>query len=228
MKKVLLVDDEKRMLDLLELYLKPHRYLCKKAVGAEEALVLMESEAFDIVLLDIMMPEMDGWELCREIRKFSDVPIIMLTARDQQQDVIKGLNIGADDYITKPFNEGELLARMAALLRRRAPNNFIEVDGLLWEEERFELSYQNHAIKLTPKEFLMVGHLMKHPDKVFTREQLIQLIWGFDSETEGRTIDSHVRNVREKIRQSGFPIDDYFITVWGIGYKWTSGKTNVL
>lgn len=228
MKKVLLVDDEKRMLDLLELYLKPHRYLCKKAVGAEEALVLMESEAFDIVLLDIMMPEMDGWELCREIRKFSDVPIIMLTARDQQQDVIKGLNIGADDYITKPFNEGELLARMAALLRRRTPNNFIEVDGLLWEEERFELSYQNHAIKLTPKEFLMVGHLMKHPDKVFTREQLIQLIWGFDSETEGRTIDSHVRNVREKIRQSGFPIDDFFITVWGIGYKWTSGKTNVL
>lgn len=224
MKQVLLVDDEKRMLDLLELYLKPHGYLCQKALGANEALASLEMETFDIVLLDIMMPEMDGWELCREIRKFSDVPIIMLTAREQQQDIIKGLNLGADDYITKPFNEGELLARMEALLRRRTPNNRIEVDGLLWEEERFELTYQKHAIKLTPKEFLMVGHLMKHPNKVFTREQLIELIWGFDSETEGRTIDSHVRNVREKIRHAGFPIDDYFITVWGIGYKWTKDK----
>ncbi|WP_422124548.1 response regulator transcription factor [Planococcus sp. X10-3] len=224
MKKVLLVDDEKRMLDLLELYLKPHHYLCKKAVGAYEALTYLDMEAFDIVLLDIMMPEMDGWELCREIRKFSDVPIIMLTAREQKEDIIRGLNLGADDYITKPFNEEELLARMAALLRRRTPENVIEVNGLLWEEERFELTYQKHAIKLTPKEFLMVGHLMKHPNKVFTREQLIQLIWGFDSETEGRTIDSHVRNVREKIRQSGFPIDDYFLTVWGIGYKWTNGE----
>lgn len=224
MKKVLLVDDEKRMLDLLELYLKPHGYLCQKALGANEALASLEMETFDIVLLDVMMPEMDGWELCREIRKFSDVPIIMLTAREQQQDIIKGLNIGADDYITKPFNEEELLARMEALLRRRAPNNRIEVDGLLWEEERFALTYQKHAIKLTPKEFLMVGHLMKHPNKVFTREQLIELIWGYDSETEGRTIDSHVRNVREKIRHSGFPIDDYFITVWGIGYKWTKDR----
>ena len=221
MQKVLLVDDEKRMLDLLELFLKPHHYLCKKAVGAYAALDSLEKEDFDIVLLDIMMPEMDGWELCREIRKFSDVPIIMLTAREQQEDIIKGLNLGADDYITKPFNEEELLARMAALLRRRTPKNVIEVDGLLWEEERFELTYQKQTIKLTPKEFLMIGHLMKHPSKVFTREQLIQLIWGFDSETEGRTIDSHVRNVREKIRHSGFPIDDYFITVWGIGYKWT-------
>ncbi|WP_281862866.1 response regulator transcription factor [Planomicrobium okeanokoites] len=220
MQKVLLVDDEKRMLDLVSLYLQPHRYLCKKALGAHEALAYLEKEVFDIILLDIMMPDMDGWELCREIRKFSDVPIIMLTAREQQEDIVKGLNIGADDYITKPFNEDELLARMGALLRRRTPKNIIEVDGLVWYEDRFELTYGKHIIKLTPKEFLMVGHLMKNADKVFTREQLIQLIWGFDSETEGRTIDSHVRNVREKIRQSGFPVDEHFLTVWGIGYKW--------
>ncbi|PKH10152.1 DNA-binding response regulator [Planomicrobium sp. MB-3u-38] len=216
----MLVDDEKRMLDLVSLYLQPHRYLCKKALGAHEALAYLEKEVFDIILLDIMMPDMDGWELCREIRKFSDVPIIMLTAREQQEDIIKGLNLGADDYITKPFNEEELLARMKALLRRRTPKNTIEVEGLLWDEDRFELTYDKHSIKLTPKEFLMVGHLMKNADKVFTREQLIQLIWGFDSETEGRTIDSHVRNVREKIRQSGFPVDEHFLTVWGIGYKW--------
>jgi len=220
LQKVLLVDDEQRMLDLVALYLKPHQCLCKKALGAHEAFDYLESEPFDLVLLDIMMPEMDGWELCREIRKFSDVPIIMLTAREQQEDIVKGLNIGADDYITKPFNEDELLARMGALLRRRTPKNTIEVDGLVWDKDRFELTYGKHIIKLTPKEFLMVGHLMKNADKVFTREQLIQLIWGFDSETEGRTIDSHVRNVREKIRQSGFPVDDHFLTVWGIGYKW--------
>ncbi|TWT25986.1 response regulator transcription factor [Planomicrobium sp. CPCC 101110] len=220
MRKVLLVDDEQRMLDLVALYLKPHQYKCQKALGPFEALAYLEKEQFDLVLLDVMMPEMDGWELCGEIRKFSDVPIIMLTARQQQEDIIKGLKIGADDYITKPFHEGELLARMEALLRRRSPKNRIEVNGLVWDADRFELSYFEHSIKLTPKEFLMVGHLLNNPNKVYTREQLIEVIWGYDSETEGRTIDSHVRNVREKIRQAGFPIDDHFLTVWGMGYKW--------
>lgn len=222
MHKILLIDDEKRMLDLLALYLSPHQYACIKAQGAHEALQYLEKEAFDLVLLDIMMPEMSGFELCAKIRRFSDVPIIMLTAREQQEDIIKGLKLGADDYITKPFNEEELLARIEALLRRQAPKNIIEVNGLKWNEERFELSYHNTPIKMTPKEFFMVGQLLKNPAKVFTRDQLIQLIWGYDSETEGRTIDSHVRNVREKIRQSGFPIDKHFLTVWGIGYKWVN------
>ena len=224
MHTVLLVDDEKRMLDLVALYLKPHNYACTKALGPFEALDYLENEPYDLVLMDVMMPEMDGWELCREVRKFSDVPIIMLTAREQQKDIIKGLKIGADDYVTKPFNEEELLARMEALLRRRTSKTSIEVNGLLWDEERFELSYQKNSIKLTPKEFLMLGQLLKKPNKVFSRDQLIELIWGFDSETEGRTIDSHVRNVREKIRQAGFPIDDHFITVWGIGYKWINER----
>lgn len=220
MNKVLIVDDEKRMLDLLALYLRPHNYVCKKAQGATEALTYIQNEPFDIVLLDIMMPEMDGWELCQEIRRISDVPIIMVTAREQRDDIIKGLQLGADDYITKPFNEDELLARMEAILRRSAPRTHVEINGLLWNKERFELTYKKIPIKLTPKEFMMIGHFMKNPNQVFTREQLIELIWGFDSETEGRTIDSHVRNMREKIRQAGFPIDDHFKTVWGVGYKW--------
>ncbi|HLR73616.1 MAG TPA: response regulator transcription factor [Pseudogracilibacillus sp.] len=220
MNKVLIVDDEKRMLDLIALYLRPHKYVCQKAQGANETLSYLESETFDIVLLDIMMPEMDGWELCQEIREISDVPIIMLTARDQREDIIKGLQLGADDYITKPFNEDELLARMAAILRRRVPNVHIEINGLLWNKEQFELTYKDVQIKLTPKEFIMIGHFMRNPNQVFAREQLIDLIWGFDSETEGRTVDSHVRNMRDKIRQSGFPIDDHFKTVWGVGYKW--------
>lgn len=222
MQKVLLVDDEQRMLNLVSLYLKPHQYVCTKALGPYEALSFLEKEIYDLVLLDVMMPEMDGWEMCREIRKFSDVPIIMLTAREQKEDIIKGLKLGADDYVTKPFNEEELLARMEALLRRRVSKNSIEVDGLLWDEERFELIYNGHSIRLTPKEFLMLGQLLRSPNQVFSREQLIQLVWGFDSETEGRTIDSHVRNVREKIRQAGYPIDKHFITVWGIGYKWSN------
>ena len=225
MEKVLLVDDEKRMLDLLALYLQPHNYSCTKAQGAAEALSYVKEEPFDIILLDIMMPEMNGWVLCQKIRRFSDVPIVMVTARETQEDIVKGLKLGADDYVTKPFNEEELLARMEALLRRRNPTNAIEWNGLLWNESRFELSYKNKLIKLTPKEFSMLGHLMKNPGRVFARDQLIDLIWGFTSETEGRTVDSHVRNMREKIRQTGFPIDDHFKTVWGVGYKWISSPS---
>lgn len=222
MNKVLLVDDEKRMLDLLALYLRPHNYVCTKALGAKEALSYIEIEVFDIILLDIMMPEMDGWELCKEIRRFTEVPIIMVTAREQKEDIVKGLKLGADDYITKPFNEEELVARMDALLRRIKPAGQIEVNGLLWNEDKFELTYKNQPIKLTPKEFALIGVLMKNPELVFSRDQLIDLIWGINSETEGRTVDSHVRNVREKIRHVGFPIDEYFKTVWGIGYKWVN------
>ncbi|MBP1968476.1 DNA-binding response OmpR family regulator [Virgibacillus natechei] len=181
MNKVLLVDDEQRMLDLLGLYLKPYNYTYKKALGSKEALSYMEQESFQLVLLDIMMPDLDGWELCRKIRRISDVPIIMITGRDQPGDIIKGLRLGADDYMIKPFHKDELLARMEALLRRRNPRN---------------------------------------PNQVFAREQLIDLVWGYTSVTDERTVDSHVRNMRGKIRDAGFPIDKHLKTVWGVGYKW--------
>jgi DNA-binding response OmpR family regulator len=208
------------MLDLLALYLQPYNYDCIKIKKAEEALYYLKKDNFDIVLLDIMMPNIDGWELCKRIREFSNVPIIMITARDQQDDIVKGLRLGADDYITKPFDGRELLARIKALIRRMVPKKTIEINGLCWNEDKFELTYNDQIIKLTPKEFLVIGQLMKQPTIVYTREQLIELIWGFNSETEGRTIDSHIRNMREKVRQAGFPIDDYLVTVWGIGYKW--------
>ncbi|TMN23340.1 response regulator transcription factor [Lentibacillus cibarius] len=222
LRNVLLVDDEKRMLDLLTLYLKPHNYTCQQARGAYEALDYLDQKSFDIVLLDIMMPDMDGWELCQEIRAVSDVPIIMVTARDQKEDVVKGLRLGADDYIAKPINEEELLARMEALLRRNMSANRVEVRGLVWDENRYELTYQSKPIKLTPKEFMMLGYFLQHPNQVFSRERLIELIWGFDSNTEGRTVDSHVRNMRDKIKQAGFPIEQHLQTVWGVGYKWTN------
>ena len=220
MNKVLLIDDEERMLELLTLYLKPYPYFCRKAVGAKEGLKFFKEEKFDLILLDVMMPEMNGWEVCREIRQYSDVPIIMVTAREQKEDIVKGLKLGADDYITKPFDEVELVARMDALLRKTRPINRIEIEGLLWDEDQFELSYKKQLVKLTPKEFAIIGLLMKNPGRVFSRNQLIDLVWGMHSETEGRTVDSHVRNMRKKIREVGFPMDDYLHTVWGVGYKW--------
>ena len=219
-KKVLIVEDEKRMADLIALYLKPYNYSVQKVYEAHTALDYLANNMFDIVLLDIMMPEMSGWELCAKVREFSDIPIIMVTARDQQEDIVKGLKLGADDYLTKPFNEAELLARMEALLRRQAPKSYFEVDGLVWDKNEFKLTYNEETIPLTKKEFMLLGHFIAHPNQVFGREQLIELLWGFDSDTEGRTVDSHIRNMREKIRRAGFPINDYFETVWGIGYKW--------
>src|SRR5699024_4783014 len=189
MNKVLLVDDEKRMLDLLALYLRPHNYDYKKAIDSNEALRFLKEEAFDIVLLDVMMPKMDGWELCKEIRKFSDVPIIMVTAREQREDIVKGLKLGAEDYITKPFNEDALLARMEAILRRTAPNKCVGRNGLRWDESSYELSYKKKAMKLPPRGFIMVGYLIKNPNQVCGREQLSDLIWGFESDTGGRTVD---------------------------------------
>ncbi len=222
MAQILLVDDEKRMLDLLELYLSPHGYRCFKAASGMEAVRIIENEqGINLVLLDIMMPEMDGWKTAEMIRDVRKVPIIMLTARDQKSDVVKGLKLGADDYISKPFDEEELLARIQAVLRRTQQTEQIEFNGLVWNGEKHELLYEGKLIRLTPKEFALLGILMKSPDRVFSREQLIEWVWGFDSDTEGRTVDSHVRNLREKVRQAGFPIDDYLQTVWGVGYKMT-------
>src|SRR5699024_2956040 len=130
-KKALIVEDEKRMADLIALYLKPYNYSVQKVYEAHTALDYLANNTFDIDLLDIMMPEMSGWKLCAKVREFSDIPINMVTARDQQEDIVKGLKPGADDYLTKPFNEAELLARMEALLRRQAPKSYFEVDGLV-------------------------------------------------------------------------------------------------
>ncbi|WP_347861112.1 response regulator transcription factor [Salimicrobium sp. PL1-032A] len=219
MTQILIVDDEQRMLDLLELYLTPHGYKVTKVLHGADALEKLKKEPFDLVVLDIMMKGMDGFETCRRLRAFSDVPVLMLTAKDQKEDVIKGLNLGADDYVTKPFDEEILVARIEALLRRNAPSS-IKVDGLQWNEERYELSYGNCSIPLTPKEFQLIRLLLKRPNHVYDRNDLLDLVWGVESDTEGRTIDSHIRNIREKIRHSGFPVDEHLKTVWGVGYKW--------
>jgi DNA-binding response OmpR family regulator len=219
--KVLLVDDETRMLDLLSLYLTPKGYYCVKMTSAVEAIQFLETNTADIILLDVMMPEMDGWEACTEIRKTWDIPIIMLTARSEKMDVIKGLKKGADDYISKPFDEEELIARIEAILRRRNGHvGMITSNGLKLNENSFEASYNEKHVPLTPKEFSLLGLLLQNRNKVFTREHLLTTIWGYTAATEDRTIDSHVRNLRDKLRKTGFPVDEYLTTVWGLGYKW--------
>lgn len=224
MKTVLLVDDEQRMLDLLALYLTPHDYRCFKKTSGMDALTFLENEKVDIVLLDIMMPEMDGWVTCEKIREFSDVPIIMLTARNAKEEIVKGLKKGADDYVSKPFNEEELLARMEAVMRRsnNVQDESLKSNGLNLDEEAFVATYQNQKISLTVKEFSLLSLFLNNPNKVFSRDHIISTLWSFDTETDYRTIDSHIKNIREKFRQVGFPIDDHLKTVWGVGYKWNT------
>ncbi|RSK29289.1 DNA-binding response regulator [Bacillus sp. HMF5848] len=216
----MLIDDEVRMLQLLQLYLQPNGFECVTFTTGQAAIEYLEENAIDLIILDVMMPGLNGWQTAGQIREFSDVPIIMLTARDQNTDVIKGLNTGADDYMTKPFDENVLLARINALLRRTKKVRKLEVDDLIWDEENHVLTYKDQVILLTPKEFDMLGLLLKNVKTVFSRDRLIESVWGFDSDTEGRTIDSHVRNIRDKCRKAKFPIDNHLKTVWGVGYKW--------
>ncbi|MDG5472274.1 response regulator transcription factor [Jeotgalibacillus sp. ET6] len=222
MKKIALVDDEQRMLDLLELYLNPLGYECIKLRSGEETIALVKKEEPDLILLDVMMPVLDGFETCREIRRFSDVPIILLTALHEKEEIVKGLQHGADDYIVKPFDEEELIARIHAVFRRTSDDfaRVIECEGLIWNEGSHELSFEGKQINVTPKEFSILGQLLKNPGRAYSREQLLVLIWGYEAWTDGRTVDSHVRNLRDKLRKTGFPLERHLQTVWGVGYKW--------
>ncbi|WP_082235464.1 response regulator transcription factor [Halobacillus massiliensis] len=220
MTRILLVDDEQRMLDLLSLYLTPHGFICDQELSGHQAIKQLDKTNYDLILLDIMMKDLDGFATCKKIKEKANIPIIMLTAKDQKKDILHGLNIGADDYITKPFDEEILLARIEALLRRGVNHKNIEINGLIWNEESHQLHYEHKEIHLTPKEFKILGILIKRPNQVYEREYLLELVWGFETDTGGRTIDSHVRNLREKIRREGFPIDNHLKTIWGVGYKW--------
>ena len=223
MKTVLLIDDEQRMLNLLELFLAPHGYRCLQATNGQAALDLFNKDKVDLVLLDIMMPGMDGWEVCRRIREISDVPVILLTARSDKTDIVKGLEQGADDYITKPFDERELIARVRAALRRVPDDNQpkqLSEGPFTLDLESYSILYDNNEVRLTLKEFYIIEAMMARPNRTFTRETLLQVAWEYDTYTEVRTVDSHIRNLRDKLRKSHFPIDDILLTVWGIGYKW--------
>ncbi|MBD7982996.1 response regulator transcription factor [Sporosarcina sp. Sa2YVA2] len=224
MRTILLVDDEERMLNLIELFLIPQEFKCIKAKSGIKALEILTKEQVDLVLLDIMMPGMDGWEVCEKLRKFSEVPVIMLTARSDKFDLVKGLEIGADDYLTKPFDERELVARINAVLRR-LPNVEKELSVIVQgdftlDRETYSLQFKEELAQLTLKEFYIIEALMTRPKKTFTREELLEAAWDYDTYTDMRTIDSHIRNLRDKLKTAQFPTEEFIKTVWGIGYKW--------
>ena len=186
---------------------------------------LNKNANFDLVILDIMMPEMDGWTVCKEIRRLTSIPVIMLTAKNGQDDIVRGLNCGADDYLTKPFSEKVLLAKIEAVLRRTRRFHEIRFRGLIWNKQHHTLHVNHREISITPSEFDLLGTLLDHMDQVLSRDQLIENIWGFNSDIEPRTIDSHMRNLRHRLKKAGFPVEDHLRTVYGVGYKWTSKGT---
>lgn len=222
MKKILIVDDEFEMRQLLRIYLLQESYLVSEAEDGRTALEKMKKDDYDLIILDVMMPLLDGWETLKLIREISEVPVIMLTAKGSVQDKVMGLTIGADDYLVKPFEEDELMARVKALLRRAQNHDdsdkILKYKGLVLNVTAREVTYQGEIIHLTQTEFDLLNVLIEHKGMVLTREKLVELIWGMEFMGDDRTVDSHIKNLREKLKDAGIQ-SSLVKTVWGIGYK---------
>ena len=223
-KRVLVVDDEKLIVKGIRFSLLQDGLEVDCAYDGEEALRMAKENAYDLILLDVMLPKMDGFEACQQIREFSDVPIIMLTAKGDDMDKILGLEYGADDYITKPFNILEVKARIKAIMRRGRKQEEREPDGNVLEKQDMKIDRESrrvfiegHEVNLTAKEFDLLELLATNPDKVYSREKLLNLVWGYDYPGDARTVDVHIRRLREKIEK--LPSNPkYVYTKWGVGY----------
>lgn len=223
-RKVLVVDDEKLIVKGVRFSLEQDGMEVDCAYDGEEALEKIKSNEYDIILLDIMLPKMDGFEVCQQVREFSDVPIVMLTAKGDDMDKILGLDYGADDYITKPFNILEVKARIKAITRRTAKaekqkkeESVIKASDMTLDTDSKRLHIQDREINLTSKEFDVLELLVKNPDKVYSREKLLQLVWGSQYPGDVRTVDVHIRRLREKIEVN--PSEPKYVhTKWGVGY----------
>lgn len=222
MNRILIVDDEREMRQLLRIYLQQEDYLIEEAQNGKEAYDQILKNGYDLMILDVMMPVMDGWETIERVRNISDVPIILLTAKTTVEDKVFGLTSGADDYLVKPFDEAELLARVQALLRRTQKVNenkdILKYKGLVINLPSRSVMCNKRIMNLTQTEFDLLEALIKHQGKVLSREQLVELIWGIEFQGEDRTIDSHIKNLREKLHALGME-KTLIKTVWGIGYK---------
>ena len=222
MKKILVVDDEKKIVEIIQAYLERDGYQVIAAFDGKNALALALKQHPDLVILDLMLPEISGWEVCRMIRKESEVPIIMLTARDEVTDKIIGLEMGADDYVTKPFDTKELVSRVRAILRRAesktAQKNIIQIADLYIDVDKRLVRRQEIAVDLTHNEFDILRVMAENPGRVFSRMQLLDKVQGDAYEGYERTIDSHIKNLRKKI-ETDPEHPRYIITVYGVGYK---------
>jgi DNA-binding response OmpR family regulator len=222
---VLVVDDEPNIVELARLYFEREGYTVEAATTGKEAVARIDAVKPGLVVLDLMLPDIDGFEVCREIRKKSDVPVLMLTARGEDTDKIVGLELGADDYLTKPFNPRELVARAKAILRRyragMSTGKAIDAGNLHIDIARREITISGKPLQLRSKEFTLLTTLAQNPGVVFSREQLLETVWGFDYYGETRTVDVHINHLREKLVESNIVIE----TVRGTGYKMTLGGT---
>jgi len=220
--KILIVDDDENICELLRLYLEKEGYETVVANNGEQAVLSAQKYSPDLILLDIMLPKLDGWQVCREIRKFSEMPIIMITAKGEVFDKILGLELGADDYVTKPFDTKEVIARVKAVLRRSNDKNKKQISEVKFDKLRinltnYELEVDGVQIATPPKELELIYHLANNPNRVYTRDQLLDEVWGFDYYGDSRTVDVHVKRLREKLEDvSG---EWALKTVWGVGYK---------
>ena len=219
-KKILIVEDEANIRELLRLYLEREGYTVLEAENGVEGIKKWKSDKPDMLLLDVMMPVMDGWEVCREIRAESDVPIIMLTAKGETADRVSGLEMGADDYIVKPLEMPEVIARVRAVFRRIAPDDAPEklsFDNLVIDKQAYDLVIKGKRVDAPPKEIELLYFLASSPNRVFTRAQLLDEVWGFDYFGDTRTVDVHIKRLREKLE--GVSDKWELKTVWGVGYK---------
>ena len=219
-KKILIVEDEANIRELLRLYLEREGYTVLEAENGVEGIKKWKSDKPDMLLLDVMMPVMDGWAVCREIRAESDVPIIMLTAKGETADRVSGLEMGADDYIVKPLEMPEVIARVRAVFRRMAPDDAPEklsFDNLVIDKQAYDLVIKGKRVDPPPKEIELLYFLASSPNRVFTRAQLLDDVWGFDYFGDTRTVDVHVKRLREKLE--GVSDKWELKTVWGVGYK---------
>lgn len=223
--KILVVDDDLNICELLKLYLENEGYTAFVANDGQAAVDTFAAKNPDLVLLDIMLPKMDGWQVCREIRKTSSVPIIMLTAKGETFDKVLGLELGADDYVTKPFDAKEVMARIKAVLRRSKGESgttaqekkTVSYDKLEINIENYEMKVNGVVVDTPPKELELIYHFASNPNRVYTRDQLLDEVWGFDYYGDSRTVDVHVKRLREKLE--GVSDKWSLKTVWGVGYK---------
>jgi DNA-binding response OmpR family regulator len=219
MARVMIVDDDNHIREVVSIFLQQEGLKVQEAINGKDALDQLETSQVDMVILDIMMPKMDGWELCAQLRKYYDFPILMLTAKGETTDKIKGFRVGTDDYLTKPFEVEELVMRVKALLRRYQiiSSNRVHVGKLLLDRSRHEIIYHQSSLSIPLKEFELLFEFANYPNRTLTREHLIERIWGFDFSGDERTIDVHVKRLRER-----FPEEKYaFVirTVRGLGYR---------
>jgi DNA-binding response OmpR family regulator len=220
--RILVIEDESRIREMVKEYLENEGFVITEASDGAEGLDKFKSSEFDMLLLDVMLPGVDGWSVCREVRRTSSVPILMLTARGEEYDRLFGFELGVDDYIVKPFSPKELVARMKAVLRRSKNSHSNESSADLFEYRSLSVNMSSRKvtidgknIEMTPKEFDLISFFVKNRDRVFTREQLLNKVWGYEFGGDYRTVDTHIKMLRESLGE----YRNLLVTVWGVGYK---------